>query len=88
MHDVQRKSLARPVRIDFSQLSTIEQVLNSKSHDLSNTRPGKARAQHGAYIRNEDRAARLDWNDLAPAMELPLERAPGQGVAILDACVF
>ena len=85
---MQRKSLARPVRIDFGQLSAVKQVLNSECHDLSDTRTGKARAQHGAYIRNEDRAACLDWNDLAPAMELPFERAPSQGVAVLNACVF
>jgi len=84
---VEGEALVGPVGEELDELAAIEQGLDAESHDLGDADAGEAGIEEGAGVGDEEASCGLDGDDLAGAVELPLEGLGGDGIAKLQAGV-
>ena len=83
----ERELLIWPVGKKFHELASVQQILNTQRHHLSNAGTCNARTQHCADVSKQEAAAGLDWNDLPAPMKLPFEWLARARIPKLNAMV-
>jgi hypothetical protein len=77
IEDVEWKPLVRPIGKQVDQLPGVQILLGTDPNHLSDSRAGKTLGDHGPDVTNQKAAIGRQAQDLAFAVKLPDERAPG-----------